>query len=297
MKKMLFLSASLLAVSLCAQTLPNPGFEDVTFDSITSGYTVEGWTLDGFGASVTSSAHSGSHALEVWNWYWYSPGFARTGNIVGGMFSLEYMQGGAPISGTPSRLEGHYKYDTTNAYRASVGPDSAMVVVGLKRWNAGLGKTDTVALHSLMLPSTGVPAEWWPFSMDIPLLMPGVSPDSIVVTFRSSVSGFCSASSPGTCLYLAVDDLSLVTTGIDGREMKQPLLIYPNPTSDNSQLRMEGQLPQDRVEVRDLLGRLLLSQRADQPIEARQHSLDAGVYLVSLVREGAVLSTAKWVVE
>lgn len=295
MKNILVALLFFTAVKVSAQTLPNPGFEDVITDSLVSYPYPSGWAFDGFGgSSSTTHVASGTYSASIWNWYYYGRAFMRNGINPSFSATTSYIEGGTPITGKPGRLSGFYVYDTSQTYSNN---DSARVIVALKRWNVSLGRPDTVALSEARLPGTSTTSAMVPFDVDIIDLMPGVNPDSIVVTFLSSVSGFCDSTTTGECLFLYVDDLTLTITHTDGSVTRQPFVLYPNPTHESVFLQLQDQ-DADEYIISDYSGRTLLqgdisSSERSVPLAG----LSAGTYLVTLKSRGIITGTQKLVVD
>lgn len=198
------------------------------FESNNTGAPI-GWSLGGqFGSGIdTNQARTGNNSLSVWNWYFYSPGYAVNGNLP--LFSTDYHLAGTPVVGKPVSLDGYYLYDTTNT---NTTIDSAIVWVLLKKFNVALHKVDTVGFGTKKLgPVSGA---FEPFQVLIQDLMPGVMPDSVVIFFKSSGNGFCSNASTGDCLYLNVDDLAFDTPAAlrDTQEDSKLFSVFPNPVND-----------------------------------------------------------------
>lgn len=196
------------------------------FESNSTGTPI-GWSLGGqFGSGIdTLSARSGNNSLSVWNWYYYSPGYAVNGNLP--LFSTDYHLAGTPVSGKPASLDGYYRYDSTNTNSSF---DSAMVWVLLKKFNVALHKVDTVGFGTKRLGHVAGNA-YEPFQVIIQDLMPGVMPDSVVIFFQSAMGGFCGSSTTGNCLYLNVDDLAFDTPATlkESKKNSELFSFYPNP--------------------------------------------------------------------
>lgn len=100
-------------------------------------------------------------------------------------------------------LDGWYKYELGLNGGAS---DSAYCDMLLFRYNTVTGLRDTFAYHRKLLE----PASQYTYFYNWVDASDSIGfPDSLVITFASSVSGFCDNLSSGDCLYLTVDDLHL----------------------------------------------------------------------------------------
>lgn len=263
MKRLLSLLLALGALTCSAQFPHNGGFEDSV--QVSGGYIPADWTVDGFGFGYTNDAHSGSKAASIWNWYYYSRGW-----IVNGVTQSGFSGGGMPVISNPSVLNGWYKYVYGDNQGAA---DSAVVEVLVS--NAAF---DTLAWSVLHLGPT---ATYEPFSMPIQYRVFGETADTAMVRFKSSINGFCSNASNGTCLYLTVDDLQmesiLGTTSID---FEPEVSLAPNPSRSGFRIVEQGALTYPcTLEMRDLLGREVFMQTFESPPSADIHPpLPAGQY-------------------
>lgn len=278
------LLALLLPLAAQAQLL-NGDFEDNN-DTI-----AQNWLFPDFGAGVkTDYVHSGSHALAVWNWYYYSRGYAVNGTHMVSLFSN--MQGaGTPATQKALRLTGYYYYDTTGT---DTNNDTALITLAYRKSNNN-NDYDTVAYGmKLFAPTLG--SNMAPFSIDIDDWAPGTEPDTLLILVQSSLNGFCDPSASGNCLYFYVDDLKLETTTGTQNIMGQftNLAQHPNPTTGTITLNApaEGTLWQ----LYSLSGRLLQSQY----LALGYNTIDiatqpAGIYLVQLSQNGTVVAREKLV--
>lgn len=277
--------------------LSNPGFESTFFDGV--GTVPTNWTIDGYGSGLSSNSFSGSNALTVWNWYYYARAYAVNGNFSGfpmitpGQPTLD---GGEPISVSPTALNGYYIYDTTMNDGAI---DSAVVQITLSTYNSTSGSRDVVGFGELRLP---VAANYTAFSIPVTYFS-ATAPDTVVVVLRSSVNGFCSMASSGTCLYLTVDDLALETSSgiLDFSEKSNALTVFPNPT--NGIVNLNAVVPafeNSSVQVFDALGKSItpkmICSQANSSFQIDLNSVKPGIYLVQL-ETGKEILTQKLIVE
>ena len=256
----------------------NAGFESGT------DYIPNDWSLDIGSARTSDYASSGSYSMSVWNWYWYAEGMTVNGEVdQGNMYSL-LKYGGTPFVHVPESIEGMYLYDTTETYSDN---DSAVVEIFLKKHNTTTGATDTIAYGRKHLPGTSMNQGFVPFEVTIESMMPGVSPDSIVIVLKSALSGFCSdLNESGNCLYFYVDDFSAnLTTGINIPLNGKSISYGPNPVIDELSLSL---LAHNKAHVRLLnaQGKLVLSKNIDTSGKLEMSHLPPGVYTLIIDADG-----------
>ena len=245
MKRLLLLLLAFGALTCSAQFPHNGGFEDSVM--VSNGYIPSNWSVDGFGFGYSNDAHSGSKAAQIWNWYYYARGW-----VVNGVSITGYDGSGMPVTANPSVLNGWYKYEYGENQGAA---DSAVVEVLVSNANY-----DTLAYSTMRL---GPASTYTQFSLPITYLVIGEMADSARIRFQSSVAGFCSNASNGTCLYLTVDDLQMETiTGVAATMDFEPKVsLAPNPS--NGELRIVdggNDIYPCTLEILDLMGRLVFSE-------------------------------------
>lgn len=266
-----------------AQFILNGGFEDSTF---TANDTVPThWSADYFGFAFTSDAHSGNTAAEIWNWYSYARGWISYGTAVDPLNG-----GGLPISITPDRLTGYYKY----IYGQNGGAaDSALCEILIYSHQNFTGARDTIAhvLHKL-----GPQAEYTAFEVPITYNLPGIPADSILIRFISSEAGFCNPSM--VCDYLYVDDVEVSTaTGIHQALTLMPNAhLYPSPSTAGFQIDAPTTVTFPlQLEMYDLSGRSVFSATILQETKtAIDPHLPAGNYLWKMKDAGGKAYSGKW---
>ncbi|HVZ37927.1 MAG TPA: hypothetical protein VHI13_01525 [Candidatus Kapabacteria bacterium] len=230
MKRLIsFLVLMALAAAAARAQVTNGDFE--AWDS-TQGHDVPvDWTGTAFGVGKAQSAYSGSSAVSVWNWYYYSKGYVVAGR---GSNAFWYDQGGVAIDYKPLRLHGYYMY----VLGSNQGhQDSAIVQVLLKKHNAARQNTyDTVAFGRVLLGPVGT---YTPFTVDIGDVAPGVAPDTMVVALISSDKGFCDPASSGNCCYLSVDHLWFETSAgvnVPATRLFNTTVVRPNPVRSGARI-------------------------------------------------------------
>ena len=265
--------------NLAQNTIMNGGFE------LGTDYIPNDWSLDIGSARTSDYASSGSYSMSVWNWYWYAEGMAVNGHVDQSNIYNFLKYAGTPFVHVPESVEGMYLYDTTATYSDN---DSAVVEVFLKRYNTATGSLDTVAYGLKQLPATSMNQGFVPFEVPIESMMPGVSPDSIVIVLKSALSGFCSdLNESGNCLYFYVDDLSAnLTAGINIPLNGKSISYGPNPVIDDLSLSL---LAHKKAHVRLLnpQGKLVLSNKVDSFSKLKMRHLSTGVYTLIIEADGS----------
>ncbi len=274
----------------------NGGFEQ--WRVVVNGHQIPvGWSGYGFACGRAEQARSGASAVTIWNWYTHAQGVLMLGGPQedhGLAFPFE--QTGIPISFKPARLAGYYRYLVGEL---TSGPtDSAVVVVVLKKYNYTKRAADTVGLAMQYLMAAG---EYTPFTVDITDMAPGVTPDSIAISFLSSTAARCA---DNTCCYLSLDDLKLsapsgVWYGLD--RSLQDARVYPNPTSGNLRIEWGTELERPHLlRVYSASGQLV---RQRGGVRGSSTTFDGGElppgqYLFDLLGDrGAVAARGRFLVE
>ncbi len=263
-----------------------------------------GWSL-GTGSKVVNESHTGNNALSVWTWYCSSRGWAVLGDIgerrayLCDDYSVDcYGNYGTPIDFKPTSLTGYYRYVPGGAM--SDAPDSAMVLVLLKKYNANRGTYDTIGTASHRL----VPADaYTPFTAVIEDRAPGVMPDSVAIVVFSA--GICDCAVSGDCYFLSVDDLAFTaTSGISypvGGKAQGTIKVYPNPNRGTMLLRWGENAAQRRqLRVYSITGALVrtINGVAGNGIALDSKDFSPGEYLVDLTdTHGAVAARGRFVVQ
>ncbi|WP_118976215.1 T9SS type A sorting domain-containing protein [Taibaiella koreensis] len=196
-KTAIFFSAMVAGQLALAQTqIPNSNFEDwTTADNGTD--SLVGWSSSNNVVMYPvrslykeSGAYQGSYAAKVntapFGFVQYTTiGILVNGNGAefnygggGGGANVSYVSGGGTrISIKPTELRGFYKYNTGSA------ADQGTARILLTRYNVDDNKRDTVsdATHTFSPQAT-----YTAFSIALPDMMPGVTPDTITTIFSSS---------------------------------------------------------------------------------------------------------------
>jgi hypothetical protein len=289
---LLFVFTFTAAKMMAQPVLQNPGFEDWT---VTTNDTIPThWWGYQFGAGQTTNAHSGNYAAFVHNWYYYGEGVLSNGYYdvtTGGVY-------GTPYDEKPMYLQGYYQYDTTG--NGGAVTDSGQVEVVLQHY-IGNNNRDTVAKGVLKF---GYSAGYKPFQVAITDLMPGIDPDTIVITFTSCIDGncFCTGSGTGNCLYLTVDDLVLSnTTGTKSiSSLFNKTKAAPNPFTAQTTIYI-GKEHQRSVDATlyDIAGRKIMEWNAitTEDFTIYRDNIPSGLYLLEIQNRDETVERIKLVIE
>lgn len=190
------LTCLLLGAGAMAQSqLPNANFENWSVDA--DGHdSLNNWSSSNkvvmypvVSLRKTTDHYQGAYAAKVSTVPFGFVQYSTLGILVngdaeftygggGGGSNVEYASGGGtPINIKPSELKGYYKYVTGAA------SDKGLARVLATRYNTATGKRDTVSYATYQfMPQPNYTA----FSITLPDLKPGITPDTITTIFYSS---------------------------------------------------------------------------------------------------------------
>lgn len=227
-----FVLLNLVFLNTIAQ-IPNQDFEQWTISGTDT--TLNSWNQSTFGMAQSPSAFTGQYAVTVWNWYYYGKGFISN-NLQSAIPFIGNFEtdGGSPINYRPTAFNFFYKYDLGLNQGAS---DSAVVQLSMRKRNSN-GSIDTIAFNVVTLPPT---SQFTPYGFNINYLSSAI-PDTFVISFLSSKTGFCDPISDGNCLYLTIDNINFITTLSVEETDQDNFTIYPNPASNFLQLQLPNNL-------------------------------------------------------
>ena len=270
MRNLLMTFSTLLLVTNAQAQLVNPGFESWEGAGTSTYPTAWQWIPGTMEWTKTSDARSGSFALEVSVWYYYTDTKAEQW---------------APITYRPSAFRGWYKYtgntiknQTTNL----ITDDTAFATVYLTKWNTTTFKSDTVGRGSIFL--LGSP-EYRQFTCPITYTSTAM-PDTVVVSMDPSMmrngGTYFSPNTDGRNSFLKIDDLSLQDATTEVAEITKPsVTTWPNPARE--QLFVRTDEAESVVRLYELSGRPVLTQTLSEGInQIDLRSLPAGLYILSV---------------
>ena len=294
MSKTVFIAFLLLAGwSMNGQTLTNPGFENWTTSSGYAPDTVptNWWPFYCNTVKQTTDAYQGAFATKIQGFF--ACGIAP-GILVNGQAPLSYgnlMESGTPFNTKPATFSGYYKYNDQGT------GDSAEVTVILKRYNATTQQRDTIAYSTKALPAS---SSYTMFTVNIIDLLPGVTPDSIVIMFNSSkYNSWNDSTWELPILYIDRINMPEAPNGI--AEIGNPIfqsLVFPNPFSGSTTLRIDAtneQLESAQLVIVDMTGRevMRLENITDNVIIIEQGQLSIGNYIYHVYGKNQVLTKGK----
>ncbi len=300
MKKLIIAFAVLTSFSSNAQTLSNPNFENW---AATPGYYADTMPLNWWSfycntVHLTTDASAGSYASKIQGWF--SCGIAQ-GIMVNGTAPATYgsfMDAGTPFTSKPTSISGFYKYTDVTA------GDSAEVTIILKRYNISTMQRDTISYSTQALPAS---AGYTLFTVTMNDLLPGVTPDSIIIMFNSSkYLMFDMTTMALPILYvdrIVMPETPSTATGIT--EQNNTLFtstVFPNPFSGTASLVIDAdvnQLKSAVVSIFDMSGKKVseINNLSSTTVIIEQNSLSKGNYLYEVSTDTALLTRGKFIVQ
>jgi hypothetical protein len=265
-----------ICINIKAQ-IPNQDFEQWTISGIDT--TLNSWSQSSFGAAQNPSAFTGQYAVTVWNWYYYGKGYISN-NLLNSlpMIGNFETEGGSPINYRPTAFSFFFKYDLGLNQGAS---DSAVVQLSMRKRNLN-GSIDTIAYNIVTLPPT---PQFTPYGFNINYLSSAI-PDTFVISFLSSKSGFCDPTSDGNCLYLTIDNINFITTLNIEKTDQANFTIYPNPASNFLQTQLPNKLIGQpfSYQIVNISGQIIQQEVAlnYNSIITLNNKIKSGIYFIKL---------------
>ncbi|HBF87071.1 MAG TPA: hypothetical protein DDX39_00405 [Bacteroidales bacterium] len=225
-----------------------------------------------------SSAYNGTYAVELKSTFISQVGSTLIGVITLGDFEVNtYTQkakvsGGKPYTKRPSKLTGYYKYSPNTT-------DSCGILIDLFKYNSSTSDRDTIGSGIL---TSGEVLDWTYFEVPINYVS-SENPDSFnIIALSSDTSDI----KPESTLWL--DKLTLFEeSAIDENDLQNSLLVYPNPTNGELNIKFKNNLFEDiTIQLIDIFGKVLFcdyitrNQYFQKNISLQKYS--AGLYFISL---------------
>jgi len=308
-KYILFVIILLLAVpAFSQQELPNSGFEEwtevlnskneVMFEAITGEFWDSLNKLRLLGGPVTmektDDAHSGNYAVRLETKAFGT--FKITGLIISGFFDSKAdpgknMMEGKPFTGMPGKLTSYIKSSPKNG-------DSSAIYINLTRWNDN--KRDTIAEASIAIGREI--SEYERFDLLLDYYLQGVQPDTIKVTFLSSVGGRNFTGGEGTQPQLGsamyVDDVYLeYPSGV-----KSPLFQQATAKAiiDNQQeyleIRSEKDIEGKHLQIFDSFGNVSLEQKITYPYVYDVSDYPSGAFFFNILDDKNIYDHGNFII-
>lgn len=197
------------------------------------------------------------------------------GVVVTGTFSFQQQQliQGRPFSYKPTKLKGYFKYFPVNN-------DSAVAYIHLSRWNTNLNRRDTIAVDSLIIIDNQT--EWKDFELNLDYSnYPGITPDSIVIRFVSSVNAGFGGGKVGS--ELMIDNLSIEFPVSKIKNLDANFDVFPNPFQNHLVIQSTNILENHTIEIYNLMGEKVLFQILNHSKQVLDLSfLKSGIYIFVL---------------
>jgi hypothetical protein len=291
---------SLLSYSGYAQTIPNHSFDIWSTDgpyeiadhwSSSNQFTYQInntisllSTSDSYEGALAANLHTtliGFAAQPYMGWLVLgTPGIdPLTGDV-------DFKSAGVPFVSSPETLSAYYKFSN-----AQYPDDEAEVVIYLKAIDNLTGQSEVIAQGSSSLPVTSTYTQ---FSVALNYLNSNISPDSLIIAFKSSNSDPLIGGGS-----LIVDNLQFTSQNNADQLKTNGFKIYPNPSQNKVTIEFpeyEGVL---KINIYNMLGSLVKLNRALSPSQTSSidvNDLDEGYYLVEIKQEQEVLHTAKIII-
>ncbi len=297
MNKFLIAFLLLAGLSTNAQTLSNPNFESWgTATTYAADILPTNWWPFSCGTVMqTTDSYQGAFATRIQGWMGcgIAPGVLVNGQEP--VVYCDFMGSGTPFTSKPSAISGYYKYTDV------ASGDSAEVTVILKKYNTATLKRDTIAYSTKTLgPSAGYSL----FTVNISDLMPGVSPDSIIIMFNSS-KYYMVDTITWNLPALYVDRINLPETPMSISENSNSLVssvIFPNPFSENATLTIDveiSQLNSSNLSIFDINGKKVmdLGSITSNIVQIQDKNLSKGSYFYQVKGNNQLITQGKFTVQ
>ncbi len=291
------LATTLLAagISISAQQVQNPGFETWANSFPTSWGSVGQAALAAFGINPntevqTTIKHSGSYAVLLQNQYATVASSNIPGGICTGPLSInssqQLIRGRQAYSAKPTSYDFWYEFTAT-------GGDTASTNIYLTKWN--VNTRDTLAAGGAYI--IGAASVYTHQTASINWINSTLTPDSIQLSFYSSIKKVGGTNQPPTGGKLYLDDVNMnLLSGIQSFNFNQEnAFAYPNPSSGN--ITVFSSLAKSKfVKLYDLTGNCIGNyELKDQKASIDLSAFSNGVYMYVITDENAAfLKSAKF---
>ncbi|MDP1725930.1 MAG: T9SS type A sorting domain-containing protein [Bacteroidota bacterium] len=283
-----------LGMANAQQQIANGGFE--LWDTIANYSQPENWytlnPLSVFGfepsTTITTDAQSGNYAVVLeskGNTFTDYTGLLCSGPILDANNDPDFEHMNIKFNGRPTHARFYYKsLPELN--------DTCVFIMVLLKWNAVLGKNDTLAQASFSMGDSvgsytlaNVPFEYYSMA----------TPDSAYYIFSSSIDGF----NPVVGSKFIVDDFELVysPSGIVNFDKKLEASVYPNPSYNVLNIDFENEKMRN-IDIYNSQGKLLFSKQlfyAHNLVEL--DTFETGIYFISIRGENNEEKQVKLIIQ
>jgi hypothetical protein len=213
--------------------------------------------------------------------------------LTNGQFGDNGPYGGLPVSNTPDKLTGYYKY-------IPVGPDTALVGLTLFRYDDNTGITSKLEEAFIQL----LPAnEYTPF--EVPVIYDQYPlPDTVNIAISASNITDGVYNGLGSTLYIDAMEISYKPppTGIMDKLSKDEFKVYPNPATENLNFEFTEAFQNDvNVSILNILGKTVLqetiSASRSQSFRLDVSRFESGIYFYRLNTSGLQEFTGKFFIK
>lgn len=181
--------------------------------------------------------------------------------LTNGTFTENGVFGGMPVTKTPDKLTGHYKY-------SPVGPDSAIVSVTLFHHDEITGVTNELETTNMKLPAE---SEYSAFELSIPYNAYPL-PNSVNISFFAGKTD--GGAGLGSTLFVDALQMTYKPEGVEDNQIFAGYKVYPNPTTEKLFFEFKQNLNADfHVTILDLLGKTVL-QKTEKAHHAQSFYID-----------------------
>jgi uncharacterized protein YegJ (DUF2314 family) len=159
------------------------------------------------------------------------------------------------------------------------GTSQGSVCATLTKWNSALNKRDTVAIAYEELFDMAM--SWETFSVDFNYLSMD-QPDSCMIVLKSS------GNDPELNDYLWVDDLAFSgSVGIEKFNKSTELSVFPNPATDQLNIKFNSENSEAKIELFDISGRIIFCKEYNPSATMSLFNIDvsefsSGTYFLKL---------------
>ena len=259
---------------------------NLSFEKLDTNGRLIGWnsTIE----FIVDDAYDGNRAFKIFTYYVNLPSTLRLGSVRRPITSARSYKGGVPFTKKPIKLKGYYKYEYGNNCG---GKDSAEVNIYLRRFNTLSNESDTIGSGKLYLGPSPIYKLF-----EVPVIYNSqIDPDSLSIEFVSEHFDTTVKCNTSNNRFFTIDALSFdfATPTEDIKNLKSPITINPNPTSNSIQIDW-GENSVSDIVLKDTLGRIIQKKAVNtEGVNLDLSSLPIGLYFIEFNQNGKHLATRK----